>query len=110
MALLLLLPFAHLGRVGARVARHFARLETGASSVIRERGRAWLPLLRALYAMVSGRPDRSIAWWEQFADFRVSKSGYIALQRQNALFLAGEYDKFVTDVSRVTARNVNSAT
>jgi hypothetical protein len=49
-------------------------------------------------------------WWEQFAEFRVAKSGYIALQRQNALFLAGEYDKFVADVSRGAAHRAEALT
>src|SRR5439155_2910892 len=111
IALMLLLPFAHLGgRIARRVDEHFARLEEGAPKVAGERARLWLPIMRALYEVVSGRPDRSIAWWEQFSDFRVSKSGYIALQRQNALFLAGEYDKFVTDVSRVTAHRADALT
>ena len=104
VALILLLPFAHLGgRIGRRVEQHFARLEEGAPNVAGERARSWLPLLRALYEMVSGRPDRAIPWWEQFSDFRVARGGYLALQRQNALFLAGEYDKFVTDISRGAA-------
>jgi tetratricopeptide (TPR) repeat protein len=104
VALMLLLPFAHLGgRVRRRVEAHFRRLEEGAARVAGDRARMWLPLMHALYEMVSGRPDHAIAWWEQFADLRIARSGYLALQRQNALFLAGEYDKFVTDVARGAA-------
>ncbi|MDB4965848.1 MAG: serine/threonine protein kinase [Myxococcales bacterium] len=111
IALMLLLPFAHLGgRIARRVDQHFLRLEEGAHQVASERARLWLPIMRALYEVVSGRPDRSIPWWEQFIDFRVSKSGYIALQRQNALFLAGEYDKFVTDISRSAAHRSDALT
>jgi tetratricopeptide (TPR) repeat protein len=66
--------------------------------------------MRALYEVVSGRPDRSIAWWEEFSDLRIAKSGYLALQRQNALFLAGEYDKFVGDVSRSAAHRAEALT
>ena len=72
--------------------------------------RMWLPLLRALYEVVSGRPDKSIPWWEEFHEVRIAKSGYIALQRQNALFLAGEYDKFVGDVSRAAAHRAEALT
>jgi hypothetical protein len=70
----------------------------------------WLPLLRALYEVVSGRPDKSIAWWEEFQEVRIAKSGYIALQRQNAFFLAGEYDRFVSDVSRAAAHRAEALT
>lgn len=66
--------------------------------------------MRALYEVVSGRPDRSIAWWEEFAELRIAKSGYLALQRQNAFFLAGEYDKFVADVSRGAAHRAEALT
>jgi tetratricopeptide (TPR) repeat protein/Cdc6-like AAA superfamily ATPase len=111
VALILLLPFAHLGgRIGRRVDQHFHNLEEGAVRVASDRARIWLPLLRALYEVVSGRPDKSIAWWEQFSDVRIAKSGYLALQRQNALFLSGEYDKFVTDVSRGAAHRAESLT
>lgn len=111
LALILLLPFAHLGgRIARRIAQHFARLEENAPLVAGERARTWLPMMRALFEMVSGRPDRAIPYWEQFADFRVARSGYVALQRQNALFLAGEYDKFVTDVSRGAAHRAEALT
>ena len=110
-SLILLLPFAHLGRgIRKRVDAQFATLEDGATRVAGDRARMWLPLLRALYEVVSGRPDRSIAWWEEFAELRIAKSGYIALQRQNALFLAGEYDKFVADVSRGAAHRAEALT
>jgi Protein kinase domain/AAA ATPase domain len=109
VALMLLLPFAHLGgRIARRVEQHFAKLDEGAAHVAGERARVWRPLMRALYEMVSGRPDRAIPWFDEFSDFRVAKAGYIALQRQNALFLAGEYDKFVTDVSRVAAHRADA--
>jgi tetratricopeptide (TPR) repeat protein len=111
VSLILLLPFAHLGgRIRRRVDAHFALLEEGAPRVAGDRARVWLPLLRALYEVVSGRPDRSIAWWEEFAELRIAKSGYLALQRQNALFLAGEYDKFVSDVSRSAAHRAEALT
>jgi tetratricopeptide (TPR) repeat protein len=111
IALMLLLPFAHLrGRIGRRVETHFAALEEGAARVAGDRARVWLPLMRALYHMVQGRPDLSIAWWETFAEVRIARSGYLALQRQNALFLAGEYDKFVTDVSRGAAHRAEALT
>ena len=68
-ALILLLPFAHLGgRIQRRIATHFQALEEGAARVAGDRARVWLPLMRALYEMVSGRPDRSIAWWDEFSD------------------------------------------
>ena len=111
VALMLLLPFAHLGgRIGRRVQAHFAALEEGAARVAGDRARMWLPLMRALYEMISGRPDRSIPWWDQFAELRIAKAGYLALQRQNALFLAGEYDKFVADVSRAAAHRAEALT
>src|SRR5262249_50628226 len=85
-SLILLLPFAHLGgRIAARVESYFAQLEDGATRVAGDRARLWLPLLRALYEVVSGRPDRSIGWWEEFSELRIAKTGYLALQRQNAL-------------------------
>src|SRR5581483_4263758 len=100
MALILLLPFAHLGtRIQRRVDLHFARLEAGAPMVATDRGRAWLPLLRALYAMVSGRPDRAIAFFDVLSDFNFGRSGYVALQRQNALFLAGAYERYIADLT-----------
>ncbi|HXU72813.1 MAG TPA: protein kinase [Polyangia bacterium] len=110
-SLILLLPFAHLGgRISRRVESHFAALEEGATRVAGDRARMWLPLLRALYEVVSGRPDRSLAWWEEFHELRIAKTGYVALQRQNALFLAGEYDKFVADVSRGAAHRAEALT
>ena len=110
-SLILLLPFAHLGgRIQKRVAAYFAALEDGAMRVAGDRARIWLPLLRALYEVVSGRPDRSMAWWDEFADLRIAKTGYLALQRQNAQFLAGEYDKFVADVSRGAAHRAEALT
>ena len=110
-ALILLLPFAHLGgRIQRRVDAHFAALEEGAARVAGDRARVWLPLMRALYHMVSGRPDLSIPWWDEFSDVRIAKAGYLALQRQNALFLAGEYDKFVSDVSRSAAHRAEALT
>jgi hypothetical protein len=100
MALILLLPFAHLGtRIEKRVDLHFARLEKGAPMVATDRGRAWLPFLRALYAMVSGRPDRAIVHFDHLADFNFGRSGYVALQRQNALFLAGAYERYIADLT-----------
>jgi tetratricopeptide (TPR) repeat protein len=111
VVLMLLLPFAHIGpRIARRVERIFARLEEQSGQVVGERARSLLPMLRALHEMVSGRPDRAIPWWEQFSDFRVAKSGYIALQRQNAMFLAGDYDKFVADVSRGAAHRADALT
>jgi hypothetical protein len=56
--------------------------------------------LRALYEMVSGHPDRALPWFDRFSDARVGLTGYIALQRQNAAFLAGDYERYVNDVSR----------
>ena len=110
-SLILLLPFAHLGgRIQRRVDAYFKQLEEGATRVAGDRARMWLPLLRALYEVVSGRPDKSIPWWEEFHEVRIAKSGYIALQRQNALFLAGEYDKFVGDVSRAAAHRAEALT
>jgi tetratricopeptide (TPR) repeat protein len=104
VALILLAPFAHLGeRVQKRIAAHFTRLEQNAPLVVGERARAWLPLLRALYEMVAGHPERALPWFERFSDVRIALTGYIALQRQNAAFLAGEYERFVTDVSRAAA-------
>jgi hypothetical protein len=85
-------------------------LEQNAPLVAGERARAWLPLLRALYEMVSGRPDRAIPWFEHFADVRVGRTGYIALQRQNASFLAGDYERFVSDVSRAAAHREEALT
>ncbi len=111
ITLMLLLPFAHLGgRIGRRVETHFRHLEEGATRVAGDRARVWLPMMRALYEMVSGRPDKAIPWWEEFSDVRIARSGYLALQRQNALFLAGEYDKFVTDVSRGAAHRAEALT
>ncbi|HWE28865.1 MAG TPA: hypothetical protein VHB97_12730, partial [Polyangia bacterium] len=111
VSLILLLPFAHLGgRIRRRVDAHFAALEEGAARVAGDRARLWLPLMRALYEMVSGRPDRSIPWWNEFSEVRIAKAGYLALQRQNAFFLAGEYDKFVGDVSRSAAHRAEALT
>ncbi len=111
VSLILLLPFAHLGgRIDRRVQAHFDALEEGAARVAGDRARMWLPLMRALYEMVSGRPDRSIRWWDEFTELRIAKAGYLALQRQNAFFLAGEYDKFVTDVSRSAAHRGEALT
>jgi tetratricopeptide (TPR) repeat protein len=99
MSLLLLLPAAHLGGlIGRRVAAHFARLEMGTRLVARERTRAWLPLLRALYALVGGRPDRAIKYFDTLSGLSFLDSGYLALQRHNALFLAGEHDRFAREV------------
>lgn len=100
MALILLLPFAHLG-AGLRrsVDRHFQRLELNHAKMASERGRAWLPMLRALYSMVSGRPDQAIAHFDLLIDYAFARTGYVALQRHNALFLAGAYDKYVADVA-----------
>ncbi|HEX8950631.1 MAG TPA: hypothetical protein VF945_02245, partial [Polyangia bacterium] len=110
-SLILLLPFAHLGgRIQRRVDAYFAQLEEGATRVAGDRARMWLPLLRALYEVVSGRPDRSIPWWEEFHEVRIARSGYLALQRQNALFLAGDYDRFVADVSRAAAHRAEALT
>ncbi len=104
-ALILLLPFAHLGgRIARRVDEHFAALERRQREVAGERARMWLPLLRALYEMVSGRPDRALVWFAELDDYRISKAGYIALQRRNALFLAAEYDAFTRELSSSAAR------
>ncbi|HEY7955882.1 MAG TPA: protein kinase [Polyangia bacterium] len=100
MGLVLLLPFAHVGGPLTRpIARHFRALEAGAAKVATERSRAWLPLLRALYAMVSGRPDLAIAHFAELRDLSASQTGYVALQRHNALFLSGAYDAYVADVA-----------
>jgi serine/threonine protein kinase len=102
MALVMLLPFAHLGgRIGRRVAAHMARLEAGHARMATERGRAWLPLLRAVYAMVAGRPDRAIVEFSVLQDFAFARTGYVALQRHNALILAGAYDQYVQDLAQV---------
>jgi tetratricopeptide (TPR) repeat protein len=103
MALILLLPFAHLGdRLRRRVDGHFKKLEANHPKMASERGRAWLPLLKALYAMVSGRPDRAIAHFDELADYAFARTGYVALQRHNALFLAGKYDRYVSDLAATT--------
>jgi len=105
MALALLLPVAHVGpRLRRRVEAHFAALEAGASRVASERGRAWLPLMRALYAMVSGRPDRAIEHFDYFKDMPLAGHGYVALQRHNALFLAGEYDRYAQSVAQAAQK------
>ena len=110
-SLIMLLPFAHLGgRIQRRVDAYFAELQEGQTRVAGDRARMWLPLLRALYEVVSGRPDRSIPWWEEFQEVRIARAGYLALQRQNAFFLAGEYDKFVADVSRAAAHRSEALT
>jgi hypothetical protein len=104
-ALILLLPFAHLGgRIRRRVDEQFAVLERRQREVAGERARMWLPLLRALYEMVSARPDRALVWFAEIDDYRISKAGYIALQRRNALFLAAEYDAFARELSSSAAR------
>jgi hypothetical protein len=99
MALILLLPVAHLHPLAARrVHAHFRRLESGAPDVVRDRARAWLPLLRALYNMVSGRPDRAIHHFETLERMRLARTGYVGLQRHNALMLAAEHQQFLADV------------
>jgi tetratricopeptide (TPR) repeat protein len=103
IGLTLLLPFAHVSRRFARRAELlFARLEAGADDVASSRSRARLPLLRALYAMDAGRPDRAVQLFDELDDPRLGKVGHIGLQRQNALFLAGEWDRIV-DEARDTA-------
>jgi hypothetical protein len=87
---------------------HFTKLQQNAPLVAGERAHSWLPLLRALYEMVSGRPDRALPWFERFSDVRVGMTGYIALQRQNAAFLAGEFERFVSDVSRAAAHRAEA--
>ncbi|HZS38161.1 MAG TPA: protein kinase [Polyangia bacterium] len=105
MALILLLPLAHVGpRLRRRIDGHFAQLEAGASRVASERGRAWLPLMRALYAMVSGRPDRAVEHFDYFKDRPIAGHGYVALQRNNALFLAGEYDRYAQSVAQAAQK------
>ncbi len=100
MALILLLPVAHLGRFARRRVRaHFRRLEAGGIDLSGDRARAWLPLLRALYNMVSGRPDRAHNHIDAHQRGRRARSGYVALQRHNALMLAGEHDRFLSDLS-----------
>jgi hypothetical protein len=103
-ALILLLPFAHLGkRIESRVSAHFTRLAQNAPRVAGERARAWLPLLRALYEMVSGHPDRALPWFDRCSEVRMGQGGYVALQRQNAAFLAADFDRYVRDVTRAAA-------
>jgi tetratricopeptide (TPR) repeat protein len=101
VALILLLPFAHIGpRIARRVDAQFALLERGQAEVAGERARVWLPLLRALHELVAGRPDRALGWFDQVADQQVAQGGYIALQRQNALFLSGDFDGYAREVQR----------
>jgi hypothetical protein len=99
MALILLLPIAHLSRLAQRrVKVHFKNLERGASEVGRDRARAWLPLLSALYNVVAGRPDRAIKHFDTLERLRLARTGYVGLQRHNALMLAGEHDKLLADI------------
>jgi hypothetical protein len=99
MALILLLPIAHLhASLQRRVRAHFDKLELGAPEVGRDRARAWLPLLRALYSMVSGRPDRAIKHFDVLERMRLARTGYVGLQRHNALMLAAEHQLFLADV------------
>lgn len=103
MGLVLFLPLAHLGgRIARRIARHFQALEESAALMSTERARAWLPLLRAVYAMVGGRPDRALKHFEALRDHNFARTGYVALQRHNALILAGAYDSYVTDLTQTT--------
>jgi tetratricopeptide (TPR) repeat protein len=100
MALILLLPIAHLGRFARRRVRaHFRRLEAGGAELAGDRARAWLPLMRALYYMVSGRPDRAIRHFDTLQRMRLARSGYVALQRHNALMLAGEHERLLADLA-----------
>ncbi len=102
MALVILMPFAHMGgRIGRSVERHMALLEAGHCRMATERGRAWLPLLRAVFSMVAGRPDRAIAEFAVLQDQAFARTGYVALQRHNAFILAGAYDEYVADLAQV---------
>jgi tetratricopeptide (TPR) repeat protein len=102
MALILFIPIAHLGRFARRRVRtHFRRLEAGGAELAGDRARAWLPLMRALYSMVSGRPDRAIRHFDTLQRMRLARSGYVALQRHNALMLAGEHDRLLSDLAEI---------
>jgi predicted Ser/Thr protein kinase/tetratricopeptide (TPR) repeat protein len=99
-ALMLMIPFASRSRlVRRRMTAHFGRLEAGAPRMASMRGRVWLPLMRALWEMVSGRPDRAIPHFDELRDTPVFRTGYLALQRHNAYILAGAYDRYVDDVA-----------
>jgi tetratricopeptide (TPR) repeat protein/predicted Ser/Thr protein kinase len=100
ISLMLLIPFQHVGPwIEKRVDSLFSLLETNHPRMASERGRAWLPLLRALYAMIRGRPDQAMAHFDELADYGWARTGYVALQRHNAQFLAGAYDKYVSDLA-----------
>jgi tetratricopeptide (TPR) repeat protein len=100
VSLILLIPFQHVGPwVQRRVERIFGLLEANQARQATERGRAWLPILRALYAMIRGRPDEAIGHFDGVGDAPWARSGYVALQRQNAMFLAGAYDRYIDDLT-----------
>jgi predicted Ser/Thr protein kinase/tetratricopeptide (TPR) repeat protein len=111
VALMLLLPFAHLGRgVARRIDVQLGRLEAGGRRVAGERARLWLPFLHALHELVSGRPDRALPWFDACSELHLARSGYVALQRQNALFLAGDYERYAVDVARAAAHRDGTPT
>ncbi len=111
VALMLLLPFAHLGRgVTRRIDEQLGRLDANGRHVVGDRARLWAPFMHALYEMVSGRPDRALPWFDAFADLDLARTGYVALQRQNALFLAGDYDGYERDVARASAHRQDEPT
>jgi len=99
ISLMLLIPFQHVA-MQRTIDRIFAELEASHPRMASERGRAWLPLLRALYAMIRGRPDQAMAHFDALADYNFARTGYVALQRHNALFLAGAYDRYVADLAQ----------
>jgi len=99
MQLVMLIPFAHRGgRWRRRADDCFARMEALAPHVGSERARSWTSLLRALHAVVAGRPDVALAHFEATRNFEIARGGLIALQRRNALFLAGELDRYIDEV------------
>jgi tetratricopeptide (TPR) repeat protein len=91
-----LLPLAHLGPIRRRLPSLFARL--AATPAATPRARAWLPLLSALRRVVGGLPRRALRYFDALALMPAAQSGYIQMQRRNALLLAGEYERYASDV------------
>jgi serine/threonine protein kinase/tetratricopeptide (TPR) repeat protein len=96
LAVIPLLPLEHLPGGRRAVERGLARLAARTTQATSARGRAWLPLLRAMRELLAGRPHAALVRFDELARLPLAERGYVALQQRNALLLAGRYDRLLS--------------
>ena len=109
LAVIPLLPLEHLPFGRRAVERGLARLAARTGTATSARGRAWLPLLRAMRELLAGRPHAALVRFDELARLPLAERGYVALQQRNALLLAGRYDRLLASSTGGPLADVRAA-